>query len=543
MVRFALQSRRFSALLALLLVALTAGTAAAAEDDGFVSLFNGDSLEGWDGNPAFWRVEDGVITGQTTAENPTDGNTFLIWRGGKVGDFELKLDYKIAGGNSGIQYRSYEAPGKKWVIGGYQADIDSGDTYSGILYEERGRGILAERGQETAIPEGGKPELVSKIGEGAALQQHVKKDDWNSYHVIARGNHLIHKINGQVMSEVTDNDAGRRRAAGLLALQLHAGPPMTVQFRNIQLKKLDADEKRATADSQGSKRVVFIAGKASHGHGAHEHRAGCLLLAGALEENMPYFDTEVITNGWPEDDSVLDGADSIVIYSDGGQGHPINAHLDRLDELMKNGTGLVLIHYAVEVPKGPSGEKLLEWTGGYFEPNWSVNPHWVANYSELPEHPITRGVQPFSIDDEWYYHMRFRNEMAGVQPILTDVPPPSTLERPDGPHSGNPHVRAKAGQPQHTAWATEREDGGRGFGFTGGHVHWNWGHDEFRQLILNAIVWTAGAEVPEGGVPSRSLSVQDLEANQDEEPDADYNRERIQALLEQWREQTAKQGA
>src|SRR5262249_3077824 len=155
----------------------------------------------------------------------------------------------------------------------------------------------------------------------------------------------------------------------------------------------------------------------------------------------------------------------------------------------KQGVGTVFIHYGVEVPKGPSGEKFLEWTGGYFEPHWSVNPHWVAKYNKLPEHPVTSGVKPFSTNDEWYYHMRFREKLEGVTPILTDLPPNETLSREDGPHSGNPDVRKAIAnkEPQHMAWARERKDGGRGFGCTGGHVHWNWGNDNFRKLILNAI--------------------------------------------------------
>lgn len=242
----------------------------------------------------------------------------------------------------------------------------------------------------------------------------------------------------------------------------------------------------------------------------------------------------VYTGGWPEDDSVLDDADTIVSYTDGGGRHPFNDHLDKLDSLMKKGVGLVCIHYAVEVPRDPSGLKFLDWTGGFFEMNWSVNPHWTAKFNQLPNHEITRGVKPFTINDEWYYHMRFRENMQGVTPILTDVPPKSTLSRPDGPHSGNPVVRSKVGQPQHVAWATERSDGGRGFGFTGGHFHWNWGHPDHRKLVLNAILWTAGLEVPETGVESAALTLADLEANQDYDKPDDFNPARIQKLLEEW---------
>jgi hypothetical protein len=275
----------------------------------------------------------------------------------------------------------------------------------------------------------------------------------------------------------------------------------------------------AHADDDQAKTVVFVAGKQSHGYGAHEHRAGSILLAEALEAGMPGYTAKVVTDGWPEDNAVFDGADAIVIYSDGAGGHPALPHRDFLDALMKEGVGLVCLHFAVEVPAGsPGGDDFLEWIGGFFELHWSVNPHWTPTFAELPDHPITRGVGPFTLNDEWYYHMRFRPEMEGVTPILSAVPPESSLDRPDGDRSGNPDVRraVAAGEPQHVAWAFERPDGGRGFGFTGGHVHWNWGDDDFRTVVLNAIVWASGGEVPEGGVPSDTPSQAQLEANQDE---------------------------
>ncbi|MGE3315516.1 MAG: family 16 glycoside hydrolase [Planctomycetaceae bacterium] len=499
----------------------------------FKDIFDGKTLEGWDGNPKFWRVEDGMITGETTKENPTDGNTFLIWRKGQTADFQLKLEYKIVGGNSGIQYRSFEVPDKKWVVGGYQGDFEAGDTYSGILYGERFRGILCERGQKSVIGSDHKPKVVGAVGDSKEIQKKIRKEDWNEYEIIASGNRFIHKINGLVTADCTDEDVEMRRDSGILALQLHAGPPMKVQFRNIKLKSLPP---MGTAENTKAKpkNIWFIAGKASHGYGAHEHRAGCFLLAKALRESVPNVNPAIFTNGWPEDSSGLAKADTIVVYADGGAGHPFYKHLDEMNALMKKGIGLVCIHYAVEVPKGPAGDRFVEWTGGYFEPHWSVNPHWTAQYSKLPEHPITRGVKPFTINDEWYYHMRFPEGMKDVAPILTAIPPKETLSRPDGPHSGNPTVRSKVGQPQHMAWARERADGGRGFGITGGHDHWNWGHDQFRKLVLNAIIWTAQLDVPENGVESAPLTVQDLEANQDETPPADYNPARIQKLLEEW---------
>jgi len=292
--------------------------------------------------------------------------------------------------------------------------------------------------------------------------------------------------------------------------------PAMLALAAAALWQFSAAGARAAEPSAEKTRIVFVAGPASHGWGAHEHYAGCVLLAKELNKNMPSVTADVYRDGWPQDPQAFDGAATIVMYCDGGGGHMVNRHLEQVDALMKQGVGLVSIHYAVEVPKGEPGDYFLDWIGGYFEAHWSVNPHWKADYREFPEHPITRGIEPFAIQDEWYYHMRFRDGMQGVTPILTATPPASTLERRDGSHSGNPHVRAKIGQPQHMAWARERPDGGRGFGFTGGHVHYNWGDDNFRKLVLNAIVWTAGIEVPSDGVPNQTPTQEELEANQDE---------------------------
>ena len=486
-----------------------------------------DSLEQWEGDEKFWSVEGGVITGQTTKENPTKGNTFLIWRGGYVDNFELELEYKIIGGNSGIQYRSFE-PGPKYVAGGYQADFEAGKTYSGILYGERFRNILAGRGKKTELVRvNGEFDsvVVGEVGDSDEIQSKIKNEDWNSYRIVAKGYKFQHFINGVQTCECTDNDVQMRRATGILALQLHAGPPMKVQFRNIKLKRLPA-----------KKKVVLIAGTKSHGYGSHEHKAGCMLLAKALNESGLGIEATVVTQGWPKDDSVLDDADSIVIYCDGGGRHPFNKHLGRLKQLTARGTGIVCIHYGVETVKGKEGEAFMSMTGGYFEPHWSVNPHWVASYKAMPNHPIANGVKPFSINDEWYYHMRFLEDMNGVTPILTDLPPDSTLKRKDGAHSGNPHVRKAIAerQRQHMAWARQRPDAGRGFGFTGGHFHWNWGHNQFRKLVLNAIAWTAHVDVPGTGVKSTALTLDDLKANQDYEPNDRFNPERIKALLTEW---------
>ncbi len=287
----------------------------------------------------------------------------------------------------------------------------------------------------------------------------------------------------------------------------------------------------ALAANAQSAKIIFLAGRPSHGYGSHEHLAGCRILADAIERSTQKgVQCQVIGNGWPEDDSVLDGANAIVMYCDGGGGHPAIRHLTRLGELMQRGIGFSCLHYAVEVPIQRGGPEFLQWLGGYFETNWSVNPHWVANYTSLPTHAVTRGVKPFQANDEWYFHMRFRPEMSGVTPILSAIAPAHTMLRPDGPHSGNPAVRKEVAEnvPQHTAWVFERPDGGRSFGFTGGHFHWNWGREEILKLVCNAIVWTAKVDVPEGGLPVLRPSVENLEQGQDEPIPGDHQREKIQ---------------
>ena len=279
----------------------------------------------------------------------------------------------------------------------------------------------------------------------------------------------------------------------------------------------------AVAEAQGGARrkVVFVAGRRSHGYGSHDHWAGSRLLSTWLNENHPQIEAVVHRDGWPTDPNAFDNAAAIVIYSDGGGGHPAVKHLDQLGALMKRGVGLVLLHYAVEVQEPVAGQQFLDWVGGYFKINWSVNPHWLLQPASLPKHPITQGVQPFQTHDEWYYHMQFREGMQGVTPILTALPPESSLSRTDGAHSGNPAVRAavlERKEPQHVAWAVERPDGGRGFGFTGGHWHWNWGHPMQRKLVLNAIAWAANADVPATGVETPRVTIEDLEANSEDKP-------------------------
>lgn len=208
---------------------------ALGEEDGFVSMFNGQDLTGWKGD-SHWSVEDGALTGRTTPDTLLKYNTFLVWQGGEPSDFELKLQYRIVGGNSGVQYRSRVVDSEKLVVSGYQADIDSGQNYSGMNYEEKARGFLAERGQKSTIGADGSKEIES-IGDKAELQKKIHDEDWNEYHIIARGNHLQHYINGVLMSEVIDSEEGKAASSGVIAIQAHAGPPMTIQVKDIRIRE------------------------------------------------------------------------------------------------------------------------------------------------------------------------------------------------------------------------------------------------------------------------------------------------------------------
>lgn len=209
------------------------------------SLFNGKDLSGWEGNTDLWSVKDGVIVGRTTPEQPAATNTFLIWKGGEPADFELTLQFKMTPGddknyvNSGIQFRSKIVDPEKFVVAGYQADFEYGPKYSGILYEEKGRGILAQRSQKVKISQGEKPakpkiEVIGETGNSDEIQAAINKDGWNEYRVVAQGNHIQQFINGKLTVEVTDETAEAAKS-GVIAFQLHAGPPMQVEFKDIIL--------------------------------------------------------------------------------------------------------------------------------------------------------------------------------------------------------------------------------------------------------------------------------------------------------------------
>lgn len=221
----------------LLLVLLGLSTSSYGQED-FREIFNGEDLKGWAGNENLWSVEDGAITGKTTDEDPIPFNTFLIWEEQEVADFELELEYRIQGGNSGIQYRSKVLKEKDYVVGGYQADIDSTLKFAGINYEEKGRGILAQRGTQVTLKADGTKE-VERFADATELGSKIKEEGWNRYRIVAKGDRLSHYINDELMSEVIDKHAEKSAAKGVLAFQVHRGPAMTIQFKKIRFRSLD----------------------------------------------------------------------------------------------------------------------------------------------------------------------------------------------------------------------------------------------------------------------------------------------------------------
>ncbi|HEV3145345.1 MAG TPA: ThuA domain-containing protein [Gemmataceae bacterium] len=239
-------------------------------------------------------------------------------------------------------------------------------------------------------------------------------------------------------------------------------------------------------------KIVLLAGRQSHGPGDHEFFAGCVILMKMLKET-PGVWPMMARDGWPKNEKIFDGAKAVVFYMDGGGGHPIIArpeHAKLVSELTAKGVGFVNLHYAVEYP-AKFNQDVFGWLGGYYETGFSTNPHWDADFKTLPEHPITRGVKPFKIRDEWYYNIRFRADTKGVTPILEATPPDNTR--------GTAEAKKHPGRLETVAWAYERPEGGRSFGFTGGHTHKNWGDENFRRLVTNAILWSAKLDVPPEG--------------------------------------------
>ena len=264
-------------------------------------------------------------------------------------------------------------------------------------------------------------------------------------------------------------------------------------------------------------KIVFVAGNRSHGWGAHEFNAGSLLMESHLKEALgEKIETVVYKNGWPKNQDSFDGADAIVLFMDGGGGHPINRNLVQVKKEIDRGCGLMCMHYAVEVPVGKSGKALQNWIGGYYETGWSINPHWIAESKLNRNHPISFGVEDFKVKDEWYFNMRFREGKEGVTSVLDAVPDDNARSgRSSWPRGPKKHIVEASGRAETLCWSVERKDGGRGVGFTGAHFHYNFGNDGFRKLVLNAVAWTAGLEIPKNGLVTHRPDEVELDANQD----------------------------
>jgi type 1 glutamine amidotransferase len=264
------------------------------------------------------------------------------------------------------------------------------------------------------------------------------------------------------------------------------------------------------------KKLVLIAGKMSHGPGDHEFHAGCLLLKKCLDQ-VPGIAVSVHDQGWPKDETVFEGADALVIYSDGGGGHPalVADRLERIERWASQGMGVGMMHYAVEVPKDKAGPQFQRLIGGYYEHEFSCNPMWSPEFNFFPTHPITRGVKPFTARDEWYFNMRFLPGLKGVTPVLLAKPSDQVRKGPyvypQGPYS---HIIESSGRDEALLWAVERPGGGRGFGWTGGHYHQNWLNENYRKVVLNALLWVTKVDVPPQGVES-CVSEADLAVNLD----------------------------
>ena len=275
------------------------------------------------------------------------------------------------------------------------------------------------------------------------------------------------------------------------------------------------------ASEAADKRILLIAGKVSHGPGDHEFRAGALLWQESLK-SVPGIQVEVYTNGWPQSDSVFEGASAVVIYADGGGGHPAiqGDRIKLVDSLTAKGVGIGCAHFGVEVPAGDPQKAMWRWIGGAYEHQFSVNPMWQPVYKDLPKHPIANGVGSFGLVDEWYFNMRWDENAKGVTHILTDSPSDDVRDGPyvypPGPY---PHIVAASGRRETMMWVYDRPDGGRGFGFTGGHKHVNWYNDNQRKVVLNAILWLAKVEIPANGVESK-VTVEQIATNLDPKKDS-----------------------
>ena len=299
-------------------------------------------------------------------------------------------------------------------------------------------------------------------------------------------------------------------------------------FLKLALATSLAPRVSGATDKQRPRKLVLIAGKPSHPPMMHEFRAGTILLEKRLSE-IPGLIVDRHEMGWVTDEKTFDDADAVVCFSDGNRRHPVleeEGRLKTIEALVQRGVGFGCMHFGVEVPKDTAGDEFRDWIGGCYEHEFSCNPMWIAKIQELPKHPITNGVKPFSILDEWYFNMRFAEgfdasgakEIDGVKftPILVAKPSDETRDgpyvHPKGPYE---HIQKAKGGAEALMWSVERPDDGRGFGFTGGHYHKNWQDDDFRKTILNALCWISKVEVPETGVASAAVSEEEMMSNLD----------------------------
>ena len=315
----------------------------------------------------------------------------------------------------------------------------------------------------------------------------------------------------------------------------------TNAFRFVSLVLLLVFTARLHADD-GPRKLVLVAGKPSHPPRMHEFNAGVQLLHKCLK-NVDGVSAHFVLNGWPQDEAIFDDADAIVFFMDGGGKHELvkesGRRLKLADEWTSRGVGIGCMHYGVEVIKDQAGQQFQKWIGGHYENSFSCNPIWEPQFTSFPQHPIANGVNPFSTKDEWYFNMRFVSNIAGNKsanvdgmsfvPILVAAPPDEVRDGPyvypKGPYE---HIQADKGRAEAVMWAVERPDGGRGFGFTGGHYHDNWANDDYRKVVLNAIVWLAKVDIPEDGIES-SVTPADIEANLDPKPERKPKKKKAKA--------------
>ena len=309
----------------------------------------------------------------------------------------------------------------------------------------------------------------------------------------------------------------------------HTRPPMNARLALV-LGLCLASTFGSALTPDGKHKLVLIAGKPSHPPGMHEFRAGTILLENCLK-NVPNLIVDRAEMGWVKDESTFNDVDAVVIYADGGKGHPAvqGNHLETLGKLIAKGVGFGCMHYGVEVVPELGGKEFQNWLGGHYENAHSANPIWDAKYESFPAHAIANGVKAFTTNDEWYIHMRFRPSFGhghkpaqdggdSFTPVLVATPTDATRDGPyvypKGPY---PHLQAEKGSPETTMWAIQRKDGGRGFGFTGGHFHANWGNDNVREAVLNALVWVTKLDIPSDGIAS-AVTDDELKANLDPKP-------------------------